>query len=680
MLGAGLLIVVIDGQVYAQPTTGRGRGGGGRGGRGGAPAGPVSTRIHISKDGAITLLVGKVEGGQGSRAQLTMAAAEELRVPPESITVLMADTAQVPDDGITAGSRTTPSTIPAVQTAAAGARELLLAAALSEWKLQPGQAEVRDGRVVEVGGQRALSYGEIVALDEKVLAKAIPANVAVTPVKDWKVMGKGFGRPNAKEIVTGAHRCPSDITQAGMLYGKVLRPPALRGKLISVDVEAAKGVPEAVVVRDGSFVGVVAPRSYQAEAAMELLAKSAKWDTPAQISSADLYPHLAKKAASKVENPFEQEMAAAGKKLKATYNVAYVQHAPLEPRAACAVWEGEKLTVWTGTQNPFGVRRELAGAFRIAEDAVRVIVPDFGGGFGGKHTGEAAVEAARLAKGAGKPVSLRWTRAEEFTWAYCRPAAVIDIEVSLDDAGKLASWLHVNINSGGQSIETPYEVAKKKSQFVQSDPPLRHGSYRALAATANTFAREVAMDELAALAGRDSLEFRLSQLPEGRLKAVLEAAGKRFKWDERVKRKEAGVGYGLACGTEKGGFVAACVEVEVKDGQIKVREVCEAFECGAIINPDGVMMQVVGAIVQGLGPALSEEMVFENGVVKSVGFSQYKVPRMADLPKLDIHLVDRKDLPSAGAGECPIIAVAPAIANAVFMASGKRVRSMPVRV
>jgi isoquinoline 1-oxidoreductase len=685
LLGAGLLIAVIDGQVVAQTTrVGRERRRGGRGGRGGTP-GPVSARIHISKDGAITVLVGKVEAGQGARAELTLAAAEELRVPVERITLLMADTSQVPDDGITAGSGTTPRTVPAVREAAAAARGILVAAAMEHWKLQGGGVfDVRDGKVLEGGGgKREMSYGELVSLDEKVLTKQAPVGIEVTPVKDWKMMGVGAARPNGREIVMGAHRFPSDITQVGMLYGKVLRGPTAKAKLMSVDADAAKRVEGAVVVREGAFVGVAAPRTYLAEEAIELIGKTAKWESPEQVSSAELYEHLAKHAKGKEANPFAEIVQAAGKKLQATYDVAYVQHSPLEPRAACAVWEGDgggKLTVWTGTQNPFGVRRELAGAFGIDEGSVRVIVPDFGGGFGGKHTGECAAEAARLAKGAGKPVSLRWTREEEFTWAYFRPAAMIEIEASLDGEGKLTSWHHVNINSGGQSMETPYEVGKAQSQFVQSDPPLRHGSYRALAATANTFAREVAMDELAVIAGRDPLAFRLAHLPEGRLKAVLTEAATKFNWDQRLKKKEAGVGYGVACGAEKGGYVAACVEVGVKDGVVSVREVCQAFECGAIVNPPNLMTQVAGAIVMGLGPALREEMVLENGAVKNARFSEYRVPRFKDLPKVDVHLVDRKDLPSAGAGECPIIAVSPAIANAVVMATGKRARSMPIKL
>lgn len=313
---------------------------------------------------------------------------------------------------------------------------------------------------------------------------------------------------------------------------------------------------------------------------------------------------------------------------------------------------------------------------------MRVIVPDFGCGFGGKHTGEAAVEAARLAKAAERPVLLKWTRDEEFVWAYFRPAAVIDVEASLDDQGKITSWQFLNINSGGAAVDTPYRIGRNRSRYVASETPLRQGSYRTLAATANNFARECFMDELAAAAGADPLDFRLAHLENPRLRAVLEEAAKRFNWRERVKQKRPDVGIGLACGTEKGSYVAACVEIAIDAAQkrITVRRVCEVFECGAVLNPDNLTSQVQGCILMGLGPALREEMRFADGKMRNAVFSKYLVPRFSDVPELDIHLLNRPDLASAGGGETPIIAIAPAIGNAVFQASGTRVHAMPIRL
>ena len=674
ILGVGLLLVA-SAPALAQP----------RGGRGG-PRGPrnISARLHIGTDGIITVMTGKVEGGQGSRAEFSQAAAEELRVPAGQVQMVMSDTSLVPDDGMTVGSGSTPRTVPPIRQAAAAARELFVDFAAKKWSVARETITVRDGKATDADGKRTLTYADFAESEDaaKDFAQAIPPDISLTAVKEWKVLGTPVLRPNARDIVTGTHKYPSDISRPGMFYGKVLRAPSYGAKLTSIDVAPAKAMSGVTVAQDESFVGVIAPTSFAAEDALDAISKTAKWETAPHPSSNELFDYLKQHAEGGVPaNPFADELPKAAKVLRQSYHVAYAQHSPLEPRAAVAEWKDNQLTVWTGTQNPFGVRSELARAFHIAEDTVRVIVPDFGAAYGGKHTGEHAVEAARLAKAAGKPVSLRWTREEEFTWAYFRPAADIEIEASLDAQGKLTSWHYVNINSGNAGLESPYRIDKNQSRYVNSKPPLRHGSYRGLAATANNFARESFMDELAAAAGADPLDFRLAHLENPRLRAVLETAAEKFGWKQRAKAKSPNVAVGLACGTEKGSCVAACVEIELaQQNQIRVRHVCEAFECGAVVNPDNLRKQVHGAIIMGIGPALREEVRFENGENQTVTFRSYPVPRYEDVPELDIHLINRPDLASAGAGETPIICIAPAIANAVFQSTGKRIRAMPIRL
>nr|MDQ2900651.1 molybdopterin-dependent oxidoreductase [Acidobacteriota bacterium] len=370
-------------------------------------------------------------------------------------------------------------------------------------------------------------------------------------------------------------------------------------------------------------------------------------------------------------------LAQADHKLDASYTVAYIAHVPLEPRAAVAEWNDGKLTVWTGTQRPFGVRTELAQAFQIPESRVRVMVPDTGSAYGGKHTGECAIEAARLAKTAGKPVKLAWTREEEFTWAYFRPAGVIDVRSGVRKDGTIIAWEFHNYNSGPSGIESPYDIPNQHVEFHATKYPLRQGSYRGLAATANHFARESHMDELARAAEMDPLAFRYKNLRDARLRAVLEAAAEKFGWG-RLKAR-AGQGFGIACGVEKGGYVATCAAISVADGNVKIDRVITAFECGAIVNPDHLKNQVEGAAAMAIGGALFEAVEFENGQILNAALSRYRVPRFSDMPAIEAVLVNRKDLDSAGAGETPIVALAPAVANAIFDAEGKRIRSIPMR-
>ncbi len=638
----------------------------------------ISAWLRISESGAVTVYTGKVEMGQNIRTSLAQQVAEELRVPVESITMTMGDTALTPWDAGTFGSRTTPTMGPQLKSVAITARERLIAMAAERWKVDVSLLSARDGKVVNHSGQQSISYGGLTAGRNLVTAVNDPP---FTPAANWTIAGAPVPKVDGREFVTGKHEYTSDLHPTGTLFGKVLRPTGFNAKLASIDTHAVEEISGAVVVRDGDFTGVVAPTAFDSERAIQSI--KAEWDVPPQPSDRELFTYLRNNSEpnpedSKTTGSVDKALAGADVKLEQTYTVQYIAHAPLEPRAAVAEWKGDQLTVWTGTQRPFAVRDDLSEAFRIGTENVRVLVPDTGSAYGGKHTGDAAVEAARLAKACGKPVKVVWTREEEFTWAYFRPAGVIDVRSGAHKDGSIVAWEFHNYNSGPAGIETPYLIPNQTIQFHPVKFPLRQGSYRALAATANNFARESHMNELATALNTDPLDLRLKHISDPRLRAVFETAADKFGWKRR--QKAAGRGSGIAGGFEKLGYIAMCAEVEIDPGVGKVRitRVVAAFECGAVVNPNGLQNQVSGAIVQGIGGALFEAVKFENGKILNPHFSEYRVPRFSDVPEIEVVLVNRKDLPSVGAGECPIIALAPALATAIFAASGTRLRSLPL--
>ena len=468
-LGAGLLITVTDALSWGQRRGGRG--GGGRGGfGGGGGGGTVVARLHLNEDGTIAVMSGKVEEGQGARTELSQAAAEELRVPFDRIRIVMADTEFVPDDGVTAGSQTTPRNVPAMRQAAATARELLTRLAAQQWEADANALEVRDGTITNKKTNQKLTYADLAKSKEvaEAFKQPVESNVALTAVSDWKVMGTPVLRANSRDLVTGTHQFPSDISRPNMLYGRILRPPSYKATLESIDLSAAKAMKDVVVVQEGEFVGFAAPTLFQATAALEAAAKTASWKAaPPSASNKTIHAYL--KEHARTESAGEKGFADAAKTLSATYTLAYIQHTPMEPRAGVAEWKDGKLTVWAGCDGPYRVKGDLVRLFGIPAEQVRVIIPDMGGGFGGKHNPDAALEAARLAKAAGRPVRVHWTRAEEFTWAYFRPAAVIECKGGLDAKGSLVAWDFVNINAGGSAVDAPYNIPNKRCQSVGSD-------------------------------------------------------------------------------------------------------------------------------------------------------------------------------------------------------------------
>ncbi len=675
-LGAGVLVVsVLKPAILAQES-----GGGQR--RGESLPKEIDAWLHIGENGKINVYTGKAEMGQNIRTSLSQAVAEELHVPIDQIDLVMGDTQLTPFDMGTFGSRTTPTMNLQLRKVAAAARETLIGLAAQQWQTDRKGLMADDGKITDAKSRRSANYAELTKGQQ--ITQDVASDQALIPATEWRVAGQSAHKVDGRDFVTGRHHYPSDQKLPDMLYGKILRPAAFDATLVSADTQKAEQM-GAVVVHDGNFVGVAAPSSRLAASAIEAL--NAEWKSEPQPSNKELFDYL-RKNTTEGKDPtgdgdrydvgaLDQAMASADHKLQQTYTISYIAHVPLEPRAALAKWDGDRLTVWTGTQRPFGVRGQLAEAFHIPEDHVRVLMPDTGSGYGGKHTGETAIEAARLARAAKRPVKIVWTREEEFSWAYFRPAGVIDVSSGVRSDGTITAWEFHNYNSGSAGIRTYYEVPNQRIVFHAVRSPLRQGSYRALAATANHFARESHMDELAHTVKMDSLEFRLKNLKDERLRAVFEAAAKQFGWG---KSKTAGQGFGMGGGYEKLGNIATFAEVNVdrKSGDVKVVRVVSAFECGAIVNPDGLRNQIEGSNVQGLGGALFEAIEFENGKILNGRLSEYRVPRFSDVPALETVLLDRKDIPSVGAGECPMIGLAPAISNAIFDASGVRLRALPL--
>ena len=462
----------------------------------------IAAWLHIGENGKVTVYTGKVEVGQNIRTSLSQGVAEELRYPIDEIQLVMGDTQLTPFDMGTFGSRTTPVMNLQLRKVAAAACDSLIGLAAAQWQVDRARLVAQDGRITDPQTKRSAEYAELVR--GKQLTENLPAQDPLIPAAQWRIAGQSAPKVDGQAFVTGKHRYPIDQKLPDLLYGKIVRPDTFHATLISVDTSEAENIPGIAVVHDGNFIGVAAPdqtRATQAAAAIH-----AQWKSEPQISNAELFEHLKKNLTDDpgrggedfspyTKGSVEKALASSRHRLQQTYTVAYIAHAPLEPRVALAQWSGDQLTVWTGTQRPFGVREELAGAFKIPQENVRVIMMDTGSAYGGKHTGETAIEAARLARAAKRPVKVQWSREEEFTWAYFRPAGVIDITAGLAKDGTITAWEFYNYNSGGSGISTFYDIANQRIAFRPSDSPLRQGSYRGLAATANHFARESFMDE-----------------------------------------------------------------------------------------------------------------------------------------------------------------------------------------
>jgi isoquinoline 1-oxidoreductase len=646
----------------------------------------LNAYLRIDEDGRVTVFSGKIEMGQGVMTSLAQMAAEELGVALASIHMVMGDTQSCPWDMGTFGSMSTRFFGPALRGAAAEARAVLLELAAEHLKVPTGQLGVAGGIVfVARDRSRRVTFGQLAK--GKTIARHLTGKPRLRAAAEFTLSGKAVTRLDAHAKVTGQAKYAGDVRLPGMLYARILRPPAHGATLKSVDTSAARALAGVTVVDQDGLVAVLHADPEQAEKA--LAAVKAHFDVPASTVDTDtIFDHLLRVAPEPQERERKGDLAAGEKASAAVfehrYENGYGAHAPMETHTALARVEGGKATVWAATQTPFPNQQQIAEALGLPIEDVRVITPFVGGGFGGKSgAGLPSVEAARLSRIVGRPVQVAWTRAEEFFYDAFRPAAVVTIRSGIDQAGKLTLWDYQVYFAGARSAEQFYDVPNRLIRVYgqwgrDKAHPFATGPWRAPGANINVFARESQVDIMAARAKADPLQFRLDNTSDPRMRGVLQEAARRFGW--RMAPGPSGRGHGIACAIDAGTYVALFAEVDVDKatGNVTVRRLVCAQDMGQVINPDGARMQMEGCITMGLGYALSETLRFRGGEVLDQNFDTYELPRFSRLPEIEAILVRNDELTPQGGGEPAIVPVGAAIANAICDATGARVFRMPM--
>ncbi len=641
--------------------------------------------LRIGEDGRVTGFSGKIEMGQGVITSLAQMLADELAVPLDSVSMVLGDTDLCPWDRGTFGSMTTRSFGPAFRAAAAEAKAVLVELAAEYLQVAKERLKIREGVVYEDAGQKKVTYAEL-AKGKKILRHVKGA--ALETSSDFTIIGKPTLRRDSFEKVTGKAKYAGDMTEPGMLFAKILRPPVHGAKLISADTAGAREVEGVQVVQDGDLIAVL--HKYPDVAQEALTRIKSQYDRPAPYADdKTIFDHLLKVAPQGQTvaegGNLDEGQKAARFLVEEKYLNSYVSHAPVEPHTALAKIEGDKATVWASTQTPFALKEAAASLLGFPSQNVRVITPFVGGGFGGKSNNQQALEAVRLAKLAGRPVKVGWTRAEEFFYDTFRPAAVVKIKAGITESGLISFWDYAVYFAGERGAQQFYNIPHHRTVTYGSgwtaapgSHPFATGPWRAPGNNTNTFARESHIDMLASKAGMDPVEFRLKNLQDPKVRRVLQAVAEKFGWSPA--KAPSGRGYGVACGIDAGTYVAHMAEVEVdkNTGSVQVKRVVCAQEMGLCVNPEGARLQMEGAITMGLGYALSEEVRFTGGEIHDSNFDTYTIPHFSWLPEIETVIIDAKDSPAQGGGEPAIICMGALIANAVFDATGARLRQLPV--
>jgi nicotinate dehydrogenase subunit B len=677
----------------------------------------VDSFLAVQADGSVTIYTSKVDVGTGLQIAMSQMAAEELGVPIERITVIEGDTAVTPNQGGTGGSTGVPIGAVQVRQAAATARQAFLSLAAERLKRPAAELTLADGIVRPSVGGSGITLAALVGgkrLDLKVDPKA--------PLRDsssYTVVGKPILRTDVPGKSTARHTFLQDFKLPDMLHARVIRPPAIGAKLVSVDESSLSGIPDARVVRIESFLAVVSSDEWAAvRGARAVKATWSEWQ--GLPGHEDLARHVRESAVDR-DQPLvnrgdpEAALPRAAKQLSATYWWPCQSHASLGPSCAVADAREDGATIWTSSQGTHGMRANFSKIFGIPEEKLRVIYLDGSGSYGGNGNDDAAADALLISRKLGKPVRVQWMRQDEHGWDPKGPPQLLDLRAGLDAEGRIVAWETqmwlpttvpgarplLGVDAAGiaqphgqgtglisQNGDPPY-AAQNVRVIVHwlKETPLRPSNLRAPGKIANVFAVEGFTDELAAAAGMDAVEFRLRGLSDPRAIEVLKRTAEMIGWQPRPspnpQRAQGNllVGRGMAYARYKQveNYVAIAMEVAVdrSSGEIRARRVTCAHDGGLVVNPNGLKNQIEGSILQTLSRALHEEVKFDHSRVTSVDWASYPILSFPEVPPVEVALLDHPELPPLGAGEASTAPVAAALANAVFDATGVRLRSVP---